>query len=302
MKILNSILSGARVGLKSWKGILITWLFTLMLVSVLAIPFKSALKSAFGNSMITEKLAHGLTSEIFTDLGSSVKVIMSFFTTGLLILMFVGFLMNVFLAGGQFSFLRKDSPNRSTSEFFRTSGRNFWSFLVVTILTRFIINFLAGITFLAPILILTTSKSVSLNSSIIVLSIAAIASVIVISIMLLVTDYARAWQVSVERLSCFKALGFGFRETFKRFWSSLPLMVLMLVVQILFILIVFVIVTGWIPDTGGGVVLLFVVSQLLFITKIFLKIWRYGSVTALMEKNSEAGSLDEQYSPSTQTF
>jgi hypothetical protein len=302
MKIVNSILSGARAGLKSWKGVLITWLISLMIVSLLAIPFKSALKSAFGNSMITEKLANGLTAEIFTDLGSSMKIIMSFFTTGIFILMFIGFLINIFLAGGQFSFLRKDSANLSSSEFFRTSGRNFWSFLVITVLTRFIINFLTGMTFLAPVLVLTLSKSVSLNSSIIVVSIAAIASIIVISIMLLVTDYARAWQVSNDKLNCFRALGFGFRETFSRFWSSLPLMIIMLVVQIVFIVLVFLIVTGWIPSTGSEVFLLFVISQLLFIIKIYLKIWRYGSVTALMDKNSEAGNVTEQYSSNPVAF
>jgi hypothetical protein len=302
MKILNSILSGATTGLKSWKGILITWVFSLILVSILAIPFRGALKSALGNSMITEQLAHGLNSEIFTDLGSSVKVIMSFFTSGLILLIFIGFLMNVFLAGGQFSFLSKNTTSLSSSEFFRTSGRNFWSFLVITVLTRFIINILTGITFLAPVLILTLSKNVSLNASIIVVSIAILVSVTVISIMLLVTDYSRAWQVSVNKLSCFKALGFGFRETFSRFWSSLPLMLIMVLVQILFIVLVFIIITGWIPDTGRGTILLFIGSQILFIIKIFLKIWRYGSVTALMEKNSETASIPEQYSSGTVTF
>jgi len=302
MKILNSILSGAGASIKSWKGIIVTWLFTLILVSVFAIPFQSAIKSALGNSMITEKISHGLTAEIFTDLGSSVKVIMSFFSTGLFVLMFVGFLMNVFLTGGQFSFLRKDASNLSVSEFFRASGRNFWSFLVITIISRFIINFLTGITFLAPIIVLALSKSVSLNTSIIVVSIAAIASLIVISVMLLVNDYARAWQVSNDKLNCFKALGFGFSETFSRFWSSLPLMVMMLLIQLLFIGLAFVLVSGWMPQTGGSVILMFIGSQLLFIIKIFIKIWRFGSVTALMQKNSETENIQDQYSSSPETF
>lgn len=40
------------------------------------------------------------------------------------------------------------------------------------------------------------------------------------------------------------------------------------------------------PVTGGGVVLLFILSQLLFFIKILLKGWRYGSVTKLMEINN----------------
>jgi hypothetical protein len=111
--------------------------------------------------------------------------------------------------------------------------------------------------------------------------------------MLLVTDYARAWQVSVDNLSCFRAVGIGFRETFTRFWSSLPLMLILLVIQILFILFVCVVVTMWIPATGGGVVLLFLVSQFLFIIKIYLKMWRYGSVTALMESRKEFDNVPD---------
>jgi hypothetical protein len=302
MKILNSILSGASASLKSWKGILITWLFSLILVSVLAIPFRSALKSAFGNSMITERLAQGLTAEIFTDLGSLMKVIISFFSVGLMVLMFVGFLMNIFLNGGQFSFLSKNNSNLTASEFFRASGRNFWSFLIITLLSRFIINFLTGITFLAPILVLTMSKSISLNTSVIVLSIGAIFSIIVISIMLLVSDYARAWQVKNDKLNCFKALGFGFGETFSRFWSSMPLMLLMLLIQIFYIGLVFVLVSGWMPQTGGAVVLMFIGTQLLFIIKIFLKIWRYGTVTALMEINSEPENIPGQFASNPETF
>jgi len=41
----------------------------------------------------------------------------------------------------------------------------------------------------------------------------------------------------------------------------------------------------WKPGTGGGVFLLFVVSQILFFIKVLLKAWRYGSVTSLMETN-----------------
>lgn len=39
------------------------------------------------------------------------------------------------------------------------------------------------------------------------------------------------------------------------------------------------------PFTGGGILLLFILSQLLFFIKVMLKAWRYGSVTSLMEQN-----------------
>ena len=59
MKILISLKTGMLRSMKSWKGIVIAWLCSFLLASLVAIPMKSALKAGFGNSMITEKLADG---------------------------------------------------------------------------------------------------------------------------------------------------------------------------------------------------------------------------------------------------
>jgi hypothetical protein len=205
----------------------------------------------------------------------------------LFFLIFIGFIINIFLAGGQFSFVRRETGSRTLSEFFRTSAKNFWSFLVISVLVRLLLNFVTGLTFGVPVLILSMSDSLSMNAIIAIAVFAVLASVVVISVLLLVADYARAWQVTSEKPACFTAIGFGFREAFSRFWSSFPLMLLILIIQVLFILIVFRLISGWIPSTGGGVFLLFIISQILFCIRIFLKVWRFGSVTTLMKINSD---------------
>jgi len=130
-------------------------------------------------------------------------------------------------------------------------------------------------------------------------SAAILLTIIVMSVLLLVIDYARAWQASNEKSACFSALGFGFSETFKRFWSSLPMMLIILAVQVLYILSVFFLISGWQPLTGGQTLLLFLVSQLLVFGNILLKTWRFASVTSLMEENSKEVSQDQsfQYNP-----
>jgi putative exporter of polyketide antibiotics len=287
MKILKSFISGARISVKSWRGMLIAWLLTLILVSLVAIPFKGALNGAFGNSMITEKLAEGFNTELFTDLGPTLKVIVSFFSSGLLFLLFISFFMNIFLSGGFFSSLRKGNSLFTIQEFFRSSSRNFWSFVVITLITRLILNFITGIVIAVPIIVITTSENISTEISIIIASVSGLVSIVVIPVMLLVADYARARQVSDENPSCFQAIGFGFSEVFRKFWSSYPLMLAILLVQIIFILLVFKTIPAWRPVSGTGIILLFLVSQFLFFIRIFLKVWRYGSVTALMQENAE---------------
>jgi len=287
MKIFYSIIFGAQKAVKSWRGILITWFLTLILVSLLAIPLKGVLKAAYGNSMITEKLADGFNTEIFTDLGSALKVIVSFFSTGFMLLMLIGFVLNIFLAGGIFSSLRKNNTLFNSPEFFRSSARNFWSFLIISLITRLIINFLSGLIIAVPLIIISLNDSISTRTSIIIASVSGLISIVVVPVMLLVADYSRVWQVSNERPACFKALGFGFSETFSKFWSSYPLMLVILIVQILFIYLVFSIIPGLRPVSGTGIFLLFLLSQILFFIRITLKVWRYGSVTALMELNAE---------------
>ena len=287
MKIFYSIIFGAQKAVKSWRGILITWFLTLILVSLLAIPLKGVLKAAYGNSMITEKLADGFNTEIFTDLGSALKVIVSFFSTGFMLLMLIGFVLNIFLAGGIFSSLRKNNTLFNSPEFFRSSARNFWSFLIISLITRLIINILSGLIIAVPLIIISLNDSISTRTSIIIASVSGLISIVVLPVMLLVADYSRVWQVSNERPACFKALGFGFSETFSKFWSSYPLMLVILIVQILFIYLVFSIIPGLRPVSGTGIFLLFLLSQILFFIRITLKVWRYGSVTALMELNAE---------------
>jgi hypothetical protein len=287
MKIIKSFISGAVTSLKAWRGILMTWFLTLILVSLIAIPLKGALNAGFGRSMITEKLADGFNTEIFTDLGSALKTIVSFFSAGLLFVVLIGFILNIFLAGGLLSSLRKGNTSFTFAEFFSSSAKNFWPFLIISLITRLIINSFTGLIIAAPLIIISTSESISANTSIIIASVSGLISIVVIPLMLLVADYARAWQVSIEKPACFKAIGFGFSQTFSKFWSSYPLMLVILIVQILFICLVFSIIPAWRPVSGAGVLMLFLISQLFFFIRILLKAWRYGSVTALMEQNAD---------------
>lgn len=293
MKIFRSLYNGILVSVKSWKGVMITWLFSLIMVSVLAIPLRGVLKSGLGSSMITEKLLDGFDPSVFSELGSSFKLIVSFLSAGLFILLIIGFLVNIFFAGGLFNSVRRSAGHRTFQEFFRSSARHFGSYLVISLIVRILINFSTGITFAIPVMIVATGNNFSTKAIVIIVTAAIILTITVMSILLLVVDYARAWQASNEKSGCFRALGFGFSETFSRFWSSFPMMLLILLIQVLYLITVFFLITGWNPLSGLQVFLLFLISQILVFGKILLKTWRFGSVTSLMEENSIEVSQDQ---------
>lgn len=102
-------------------------------------------------------------------------------------------------------------------------------------------------------------------------------------ILLLVADYARAWQVINDKVNCLKALGFGFRQTFRTFYSSFPMMLIILIIQVVYVWFVIHLLAGIKPETDRGVILLFILSQVLFFIRILLKVWGYGSVINLLE-------------------
>ena len=287
MKIFIAIKIATSRSLKSWKGLLVIWFISLLLVSMVASPIKSALNSGFGNSTITEKLVDGMNVEVYADLGETLKSLISSFRTGIIIIILIGFLLNVFLTGGLFDSLKVSSGRFSTGEFFRASAKKFWSFfLILTILNLIILILVILIIVLPLALVINTevpSEGAVFKTGIIVVSI----FLLFLTILFLVADYARAWQVSNERNRPFKALGFGFSQTFRTFISSYPLMIILLLLQLLYGWLILTILPDMNPGAGGGVFLLFLFSQFLFFIKIFLKALRYGSVTSLMEINRE---------------
>jgi MFS family permease len=285
MKIFIAIGSGCIRSFKAWKGILITWFITLMLVSFVALPMKGIMKSGFGKSTITEKLVDGINVEVIRDLGPSLRSLISLFSSGMLLLMFSGIFINAFLAGGLFNCVKGSERTFSASEFFRASAKNFWSFLFISLIISIIILFLGILMIGLPLGIVAQMKSVSEKTQFLIGIISVSGFLLAILIFLLVADYARAWQVRNEKSACFKAIGFGFDRTFGKFLSSFLMMVMMFIVQVVFVWLVIKIVGEWKPVTGWGVFLLFLLSQFLFFVNAMLKTCSYGSVTSLMEMN-----------------
>lgn len=294
MKLFKALGSGAIRSLKAYKGVIIIWFFYLLLVAMLTIPLKGSLKTGFGNSMITELLRNGINIEVFSDLEVHFESIISYFSSGLLLLLLITILMNAFLGGGLFNSLKGDSTNLTVTEFFRSSARYFWSFLVVTVLVGLMIILLGIFIIGIPFGIAYGGSSGPGTSSFAILLIGIVIYLIVLISLLLVADYSRARLVTKEKPACFKALGYGFSMTFRFYLSSFPMMLILVVIIMLFAWLSMRLIGLWIPATGAGALLLFIVSQVLFFGKLLLKAWRYGSVTALMEMHSVRPAKKEE--------
>jgi hypothetical protein len=287
MNILNPIISGSVRSIKSIKGILVIWISTLFLVSLVALPMKTGVKSVLGRSMVTEKLKDGINLDVLTDLGSNMATIFSALTIGFFLVILFGFLLNVFFNGGIFTTLRNGEEKYSTSQFFRGAGLNFWPFLVITIIVSLIILILSGAVFGIAFGIAGSGNSAPEGARLKAFFAGSIIFLVILPVFLLVADYARVWQVKSSSRSGFKAIGAGFRQTFKYFFSSYPVMIINILIQAIFGWFALKLISGMGPQTDGGIFLLFLLTQFLFILKILMRVWRYGSVTTMFERHPE---------------
>ena len=246
---------------------------------------KGALNAGFGSSMITEKLKDGIDIEVFADLGTVFNSIVSSFSQGMIMIMLMTFLINSFFTGGMFNSLKGSADKFSSSEFFRVSSDRFFSFFLISLIFNLIIVLSAILIFVIPLTLAIQSENISEANTFKTGIVLGSLFFLVLIIILISADYARAWQV-VNDNGCFKAIGFGLRQTFRTFSSSFPLMLTVLAVQVFFGWVVLQIIPAFRPGTGAGIILLFLLSQSLFFIRLLLKTWRYGSVTAMMERNS----------------
>lgn len=289
MKVFRSLKDGLINSVSSWKVVITIWFISLLLVSLIALPAKSLVQTGLGNSMITENLKEGFSFEVFNDLDSALEGLAAFISKGMLMIFLTGFLINSFLTGGLFSHLNKQSSEISVGDFFKASAKYFWSFAAISLIINLIIFLLGIIVILIPVAIVYDLDSASDVNIFTIGTIGTSVFIFILIITLLVADYARAWQVTQESNSCFRALGFGIKQTFRTFFSSYTLMLIILFVQAAYILFAVSIMPALKPQSGGGILMLFLFSQLLFFIRLHLKAWRYGSVTRLMDLQDHIG-------------
>jgi hypothetical protein len=285
MKIFKALGSGCHRSLKAWKGILIFWFISLSLVSLIALPMKGVMKTGFGQSTITEKLMNGIDIEALSDLGTVFNSMVHYFSSGLLLLLLLWLLINAFITGGLFNSLKSNEERFSAGEFFKASSRNFLPFLGITVIMSTILILLALILVVLPFRGIVSPENPNESVPWLIMYISVLFYILISQIFVLVADYARAWQVKNEKSACFRAIGFGFSRTFRRFLSSFPMMLIIWIIQALFVFLVLKVIGNWKPVSGIGIIGLFLLSQFLFYMRLFLKVWRYGSVTSLKELN-----------------
>ena len=277
MKLVKALRSGfVRAG-HSIKPIIIIWIINLFAISLVAAPFRNFIISTVGNSNASQMIKEGFNINFWADLGPGLLPALSSLASGFLLLFVTLFLINLFLSGGLFDSLRANTRRYMTGNFFKSSAKLFFAYLLATLLLMLIALLYGGLVIGVPIII---SRANDGDGFPLLLKITRIIFILSIPLVLLIIDYARTWLAANGPSKVFKAISYGFKATFSAFISSYVFMILMIAIQGGFVYLASKLMS-YSPETGGGLLVLFLLSQVLFLVRLFLRAWRYGGVVAM---------------------
>ncbi len=277
MKLVKAFSSGLVRARHSIKPLIIIWIINLMAISLVAGPFQRFITTSVGNSNAAQMIKEGFNINFWADLGPGLIPAISSLASGVLLLILILFFINIFLTGGLFDSLRENSRRYMTGNFFKSSAKLFFAYLLATLLVMFMILFFGGLVIGVPIIISRASDGDGLTT---LVKISSIIFILSIPIFLLIIDYARAWLSANGPSKVFRAIAYGFKATFSGFISSYLFMLLMMAIQGGFVFLASKLLS-FNPETGGGLLVLFLLSQVLLFIRLFSRAWRYGGVVAM---------------------
>jgi len=280
MKLIKAITSGTRRTVRASRQILIMWFISIITISILIVPFRQFIISYQGSSLSPELISGGFDFSFWLDMVPNLSHALASFSFGMIILVLITFLLNIFLSGGLFDNLKADSCGYMPRDFFSASARLFFPYLGVNLIVILII-LASGFLLIGVPIIAMNASGVEEVSRLKIMNIMRYLLIFILLIYLLVVDYARAWLAASDRRNVFKAVGYGFKATFSSFVNSYIFMVFAIALQLAFNLGAVKIMGYMEPQEGSGLFLLFIVSQALIISRIYLRAYRYAGVTSL---------------------
>jgi len=162
----------------------------------------------------------------------------------------------------------------------RASAQNFVPFLMIALLMCLIIAVYTALILGIPsgVMLAVSGGSGPLS---VLMKIFFVIWALGLPVWLFVADYSRRWIAATGSRKVFRALGAGFKALKERFWLSYIAVLVILIVNVLFVFgsMWF---TAWsVPEKGIMVFLFFLATQLLFLGRLFMKAWRYATVSHL---------------------
>ncbi len=284
MKFITSYITGITSTFKKTKILFLLYSTALILALVVAISFKKAISDDAGSSLALLSMLKDFDYSAYSNF-------MHFFRNTISplykVAVYLGIfytIFSVFFSGGIISSIKNNSNSLSRfwadswtylSRFFRL----FLYILIAQIIAALLVFFpVAGI-------IGTISSSVESEATYFYVALSGIVIYLFfLTILILVSDYAKIMLVSDAAFRPFRTMFRAFGYVFKHFFSVYGLNVLFLISGIILFVIYFFIADKIGMTSGFTIFVMFIIQQLIIVCRLFLKISVYGGEVDLVKK------------------
>jgi len=260
------------------------WIISLAGSLLIVAPLERNLGRLLDGSMASELLYDGFDIDVFADIMYAVMPAIASFSISFFLVTLLVFLANTFVTAGLFRILAGSwKKPYKWKTFFLGADRGFLGFLFIAII--------AGVSIILLLLILAGiplaiafAAGAGYTLVVIIGSVAAFLLILALPVVLLTADYARVMLTADKYLGPWKAIVRGFKKVGKRLWKAWVAMIIILIVSALVGFIAWKFTLPSQAVTGGGLFLLLIISQLFIFLKVWIKVIRYGTVTAMEER------------------
>jgi hypothetical protein len=286
MKLFPLLKRGAVKTACSYKPLITIWVTTLLMILLVAMPLKLGLKIAFSKSFATDRLLDGFDAGLIGDMGPAFGNLLGSATYGGFLLLIAGFLLYTFFAGGLFACYNRTYGSFKVSSFLKSSAHHFVPYLGIGVIMLLMIIVWTLVIIGIPAMI-TGSASNDPFKVMTVLKTMTVVWALGLPLWLLVADHARIWVATTGIRRVFRALGAGFSSLRKSFSVSYLAVLIVFIVNLAFLGMALAFTADSLPEKGFMIFLFFIATQVLFVLRIYLKAWRYATVSVLAQGPGE---------------
>jgi hypothetical protein len=288
MKIAGLILDGFRKSIRSLKIIILLWVISLTGSVLVVAPLQRNIARVLDGTIAYELFYEGFNIDVFADIMHAILPALASFSISFFLVTAILFLANTFITSGIFRVLAGSwKKPYKRNMFLKGADRGFGGFLFVALVTGILFFLLCLLICIIPVTIVVAAGGD--ETTVITVAIIGVLLIFVLSpVLLLMADYARALITSDKWLSPFRAMLGGFKLTVKWFRRGWIIMMLILATSLLVSYLAVNVVLYSKAESGGSLFLLLIISQLFIFIKIWLKVIRYGTVTAMFESGKKS--------------
>jgi hypothetical protein len=285
MRIFQVYTEGFNKAMRLPKTVVLLWAISLVGTIFVVAPLERNIGHILDGYLVSELLYDGEDAVAYADIVHAILPTLSSFSISFFLVGAIIFLLNTFITAGLFRVLAgKWKKKYKTGTFLKGADRGFPSFLFVSVATGLIMFLLIIILLLTPLFVVLVNGAGNRFLDLI-LYCGLLILFLITPVVLLTADYARVIITSDKWTGPSRAVVDGFSLVRTDFMKKWLIMAVWVAVYVVISYITMKIAPYSQASTGFGILLLLIVSQLFVFLNIWLKVIRYGTITALWENS-----------------